>query len=279
MKKTKISFLTLTIILGGVAMVAAQDTAKKKTLDITSTFKPVLREASKINFNAAAPVVDSSRPKLNYTIPAQNIFFAYQPAELKPVALSIDSVEAWQYSNYIKIGVGSVHLPYVKAGFSFGDKKSTYFNVFAEHFTSKGSLAFQKHSKTTVGAAATYLTEKNLEWNGALGFSSNDYFLYGYRPTTLSFTKEQLRQRFQTIEGKVHFRNTVPTEFGLTYHPSLRVSYMMDNKTNKGTESNTVLDLPLEKTFGKIFAFNLGATADLTSYTVKGSNEIGRAHV
>ena len=276
MKRIGLYLIAVVASIGIVLQAAAQDTTKKKTLDITSTFKPVLREASKINFNAAAPVVDTSRPRLNYTIPSQNIFFAYQPAELKPVALSIDSVEAWQYSNYIKVGVGSVHLPYVKAGFSFGDNKSTYFNVFAEHYTSKGNLKFQKHSKTTVGAAATYLSEKNLEWNGALGFSSNDYFLYGYRPETLNFTKEQLRQRFQTIEGKVHFRNTVPTEFGLTYHPSLRVSYMMDNKTNKGAESNTVLDLPLEKTFGKIFAFNLGATADLTSYTVKASNKLSR---
>ena len=42
----------------------AQDTTKKRTIDITSTFKPVLREAAKINFNAAPPVADTSRPRL-----------------------------------------------------------------------------------------------------------------------------------------------------------------------------------------------------------------------
>jgi hypothetical protein len=49
----------------------AQDTTKRRSIDITSSFKPVLREAVKINFNAAPPAADTSRPHLNYTIPAQ----------------------------------------------------------------------------------------------------------------------------------------------------------------------------------------------------------------
>jgi len=276
---TKTGKIIVVLIGLAVSMPSAmsQDTTKgKKSIDITSTFKPVLREASKINFNAAPPVVDTSKPKLTYSIPAQQLFFAYQPAELKPVALRIDSVNNWQHSNYIKVGIGNVHLPYVKAGFSFGDGKSTYFNVFAEHFTSNGKLKYQKNSMTAVGVAATYLTPKHHEWNGKLGFVSDDYFLYGYRPDSLVFTKEELKQKFQTIEGAIHFRNTMPTELGLSYHPSLRVSVMSDNKENKGSESNTVLDLPLEKTFGKLFAFELGATADLTSFRVAGDNKFSR---
>jgi hypothetical protein len=261
------------LVAGGAAV--AQDTTKRKTIDITSTFKPVLRDASKINFNAAPPVVDSTKPRLTYNIPVQNLFFTYQPAELKPVALNIDSINAWQYSNYIKVGVGNVHLPYIKAGFSFGDGKKSFVNVFASHYSSKGDKEFQKNSMTSVGAAATYRTDNNLEWNGSLGFSSDNYYLYGYKPDTLKFSKSDLRQRFQTIEGKVNFRNVVPTEFGLNYHPSLRVSVFNDNHGNKGREANTVLDLPLEKTFGDEFAFQLTATADLTNYQVKsGSNKM-----
>ena len=252
----------------------AQDTSKRKSIDITSTFKPVLREASKINFNAAPPVADTSKPRLNYNIPAQNLFFSYQPAELKPVALQMDSLTAWQYSNFIKLGIGNVHQPYVKAGFSFGDGQKTFFNIFADHYTSKGSLDFQKNSLTSVGAAGTFKTVNNHEINARVGFSSDDYYLYGYRPKELPFTKKDLRQRFQTIEGRVDFRNTVPTEFGLTYHPNLKMSVFGDNHTPKGSETNTVLNLPLQKTFGDQFGFNLGATADLTRYERKGSNTV-----
>ena len=92
-----------TVILSYGSFVLGQDTTKKRTIDITSTFKPVLREAAKINFNAAAPVADTSRPRLTYNIPSHNLFFTYQPAALKPVALQADSLTAWQYSNYISV--------------------------------------------------------------------------------------------------------------------------------------------------------------------------------
>lgn len=251
----------------GLAFVAtAQDTSKRKSIDITSTFKPVLREAAKINFNAAPPVVDTTRPRLTYNIPTNNLLFSYMPAELKPVALQVDSFTAWQSSNYIKVGIGNVHQPYIKAGFSFGDSKSTFFNVFANHYTSKGDRPFQKNSLTSVGGAATYRTPNNHEWNGSLGFSSDDYYLYGFRPDSLKFSKDDLKQRFQTVEGKLNFRNIVPTEFGLSYYPSVRVSVFSDNHSSKASEANTVLNLPVEKTFGKTVGFRLALTADLTNY-------------
>ncbi len=62
------------------------------------------------------------------------------------------------------------------------------------------------------------------------------------------------------------FRNLNPTEFGLTYHPNLRVSVFSDNHDPKASESNTVLELPLQKQIGKSFGFNLSFTGDLTGY-------------
>lgn len=248
-----------------VSSLHAQD-PKKKTIDITSTFKPVLREAVKINFNAAPPVTDTTRPRLSYNIPAQNLLFAYQPAELRPVALHVDSLTAWEYRNYIKAGIGNVHQPFIQAGFSFGNDSTSFFNIFANHYTSKGDLPFQKNSLTSLGIAGTVRTIKNHEWNARIGFKSEDYYFYGFRPTTLNFTKEQLLQRFHTYEGSVHFRNYAPTEFGLLYDPNLSVSVFTNNQDPKGQETNTVLNLPLEKRLGEKFAFRLGLTADLTGY-------------
>src|SRR5436190_1665915 len=130
-KNIRVFVLGLILLLTGNSLWAQRDTSKPKSIDITSTFKPVLKDAAKINFNAAPPAADTAKPKLNYNIPGQNLFFAYQPAELKPVALQIDSVTAWQYSNFIKAGIGTVHQPFIQAGFSFGDGKNSYFNVFA----------------------------------------------------------------------------------------------------------------------------------------------------
>ena len=252
----------------------AQDTTKRRTIDITSSFKPVLREAAKINFNAAPPVADTSKPRLSYSIPAQYLFLSYQPAEMKPVALQADSLAPWTNYNYVKVGVGNVLIPYAKVGFSFGDGKTSLFNIFANQLSSSGSLPFQKNSLTDMKIAGTVKTPQDLEWNGSIGFKNDDYFLYGFRPDSLKYTKDQLRQQFQTYEAKLSLRNMEPTEFGLTYHPNIRVSVFSDNHDPKATEANTVLNLPLQKAIGHDFAFNLGFTGDLTNYKVSNANAV-----
>ena len=274
----KLLLLSMLGLCCACSYVQAQDTTKRKTIDITSSFKPVLREAVKINFNAAPPAADTSRPRLSYNIPAQYLFLSYQPSEMKPVALQRDSLKPWENYNYIKLGVGNVTIPYVRAGFSFGDGKSTFFNIFANQVSSRGSQPFQKSSLTDVKLVGTYKTTTNLEWNGSVGFKNDGYYLYGYRPDTLKYTADQLRQTFQTFEGAISLRNNVPTEFGLLYHPNLKVSVFSDNHTPQGSEVNSVLNLPLEKTIGKEFAFDLGFTADLTHYNLPSHSSSGQTN-
>src|SRR5258705_12880815 len=83
-------------ILGFGISYSQQDTTKKKgTVDITSAFKPVLKESAKINFNASPAVNDTTKPRLNYDIPNQNLLFGYTPGSLRPLALDIDSGGFW----------------------------------------------------------------------------------------------------------------------------------------------------------------------------------------
>ncbi len=260
------SLLAAVMVLWSIA-ISAQDTSRKKTIDITSTFKPVLKEAAKINFNAAPPAADGRKPVLQYKVPSQNLLLGYQPVPIQPLALQADSASAWQNSNYIKVGIGNIILPYVQAGLSFGDGKTRFYNIFANHHSANGSLPFQKNNRTEVTAAATYKTPGNLEWDGKIGFVSQQYFLYGYSPSTLVFTKDQLRQRFQTFGGKLSLRNLEPTEYGINYNPNIRISvFSGTNDIDKATEANSVLNIPVQKTINDQFSFKLGITADLTNF-------------
>jgi hypothetical protein len=78
--------LLLMLVLGMLSfqMTYSQrpDSSKIKAVDITSNFKPVLREAAKINFNATPPSADTVKPKLQYEVPDPNLLFAYQPGHL-----------------------------------------------------------------------------------------------------------------------------------------------------------------------------------------------------
>ena len=131
-----------------VAVQAQDTTIKRKTVEVTSTFKPVLKDAAKINFNATPPTADTARPRLQYQIPNQNLLFPYQPGSLKPLALQIDTAAGWSNESYVKAGFGNLRTPYLQAGLSVGDGQTKGLNLYANHISSKGKRAFQKYSNT-----------------------------------------------------------------------------------------------------------------------------------
>jgi len=261
--------LLVVMLLPGVYL-AAQDTSKR-TIEITSSFKPVLRNAAKINFNATPPPSDTAKPRLTYSIPAQNVFPGLLPVALNPLALTVDSNGAWVNSNFVKAGYGNLQTPFVQAGLSFPLGKAK-FNILADHVSSNGKLPDQDYSKT--GAKAFVFTPLNeqVEFHASLGFASDKYYQYGYDHSKYSYDRDDLLQRFSTISGEAGIRNPVPTEFGLTYHPRLKVDVFSDNRNNN--ESNAVLELPLEKFVGKSFSLKLGFVADVTRFSPENQDAI-----
>ncbi|HEY0039503.1 MAG TPA: hypothetical protein VGB71_02515, partial [Flavisolibacter sp.] len=123
----------------------AQDTTGKK-IKITSSFKPVLKEAAKINFNASPAIVDTAKPRLQYAIPNQNLNFAFQPGTLRPLALAVDTGGNWTNESYVKAGYGNFKTPFVQLGLSVGDGKRAGVNLYGQHVSSKGKIQFQDYS-------------------------------------------------------------------------------------------------------------------------------------
>lgn len=237
----------------------------KKTVVITSAYKPSVRPASKINFSAATPAVDTTRPRLQYNVPAQNLFFTYQPASLKPLALSIDTGINWQNQNFIKVGVGNFSTPYLQAGISLGDGTGTMFNIHTKHISQKGKLPFQQYSHSNADLIGTFNQPgSNTEYKARVGFDKFTTYQYGYKPDNLVFTKDQLRNSFTTFNIGSGFRNKSVNQFGISYNPSVDVNFFQDN--NKGKETTVLVNAPLSKTFGKVFGFNLGFVADVTTF-------------
>ncbi len=265
------SFFLIGMSVANIAN-AQTDTTKKRSVDITSSFKPVLRESAKINFNPVPPTADTTKPVLKYDIPNQNLALAFQPGSLKPLALNIDSGGKWDNSSYIKAGFGSLRTPYVQAGFSFGDGQNAGINIFAKHVSSQGKLDYQDFTNTQFGLKGFYKSAGNHEWTAGLGMKQDRTYKYGYVPSTLSFTKDSLKQNFQTISARVGMRNINKTSFGLTYAPEVKIDVFSDNLKN--SESNTVVNLPLEKTLGQEFAVNLGLTFDLTRLSPENKSAI-----
>ncbi len=245
---------------------AQRDTVKRQTIDITSSYKPVLRNAVKINLSASPITADTSRPRLTYNIPSQNLFFSYQPISLKPLALQQDSVLALGLRNYIKVGFGNFSTPYVNAGFSFGDGRSSLVNIYADYISSKGKITNQDFSEFNLKGLGSYFTKGNEVYAG-IGFSNRTYHQFGYDHSTLAFDKGVIKNAFQDIMIKGGVRNTNANELRFSYDPHIEAHIF--SRGSFTSESTLMLDVPFEKKFGEYFSIKASAKADLTSYTNK----------
>ena len=264
-----LSFLLLAACFFPAGLYAQKDTTAKKkttTIDITSSYKPVLRNAVKINFSASHLAADTTMPALTYTIPAQNLFYAYQPVPLRPLALEQDTNLNLGIRNYVKVGYGNFSTPYVDAGFSFGDGKKFLANVYANYISSKGKLLYQDYSRLHIKAAGSYFLPKN-EVYASVDIRMHENFLYGYDTALYKYTRKDVRQQFQDFAVKAGIRNTITGEYGINYNPSLLVSNFTN--VNKLVETSALLSVPVEKQFGEVFTFKVEGRADITAYSTK----------
>lgn len=261
------SFIKPSFFIGFVLFAAAgqaQDTIRRRTVEVTSQFKPVLKDAAKINFNATPPTADTTRPRLNYNLPNQNLQFVYQPGMLKPLALQVDTGGRWDNESYVKAGIGTLKTPFVQAGLSVGDGKTVGLNLYAKHTSSEGKIEHQKYSNTKFDAMAFFQTAKSLEWNARFGGEQETFYRYGYQPKDLSFSEDSLKLRYQTWSGRLGFHNLNATEYGLSYAPEMKIDVF--SRQSGASESNTYIYLPLKKTVGRVFEVDVTAEANLSRY-------------
>jgi len=273
--------MKLSILAAGILLISfasqAQDTIRKKEVNITSTFKPSLKEAAKININATPPTPDTTRPRLQYSIPNQNLSFAFQPGSLKPLALSIDTGGRWNNDSYIKVGFGSLKTPFIQTGLSVGDGKTVGLNAYAKHFSSKGKIKYQDVMHTNIDLNAFVQTSKNLEWNARFGGIQEKYNKYGIEPHGLEFPEDSINVKFQTWSGRLAFHNITKTELGLSYAPEMKIDVFNDQLGN--SESNSYVNLPLKKTIGTTFEADVAIEANLARYKPENKAQVKNTFV
>jgi hypothetical protein len=258
--------IAITISLFFVAVLFAQDTTKKQSININSSYKPVLRNAVKINFAGSQLPADTSKALLNYKIPSQNLFYAYRPISLRPLALEQDTNLYLGNRKYLKLGFGNFSTPYIKGGISLGDGKKSLINITADYISSKGNIINQDYSVFNANVGGSYFLPKN-EIYGGIEMNMHTYHLYGYDHVLLNFKKDSIKQQFQSVTLKVGFKNTNPTETGINYNPNIALNVFTSK--DQLTETNATIQLPVDKVINDNFSAQISLTADITNYSTK----------
>lgn len=263
----KIILVAVLVFCGAWLSVSAQrDTARKQTIDITSSYKPVLRNPVKINFSATNLPADTTRLLAPYSVPTQTLFYTYQSTSLSPLALSQDTSMETGTRNFVKLGFGNYTTPYASAGFSFGDGKTSLVNIYADYISSKGNIENQDYARVNIKGSGSYYTTKN-EVYGSVGMTQQDYYLYGYDHMLHNYSKSEVLQRLQDVTLKGGFRNKEKNESGINYNPNAEINIFSNQ--DRLTESSLMLEAPVEKTFNDLLSVKVAVKADITSYSSK----------
>jgi hypothetical protein len=244
----------------------AQDTTRQQTIEITSSYKPSLLNSVKINLYASPVTPDTSRPRLAYFIPPQNLFYSYQPVTLKPLALQADTSLKLGDRNQLKVGFGNYTTPYISGAFSFGDGKHNLGNIYGDYISSRGKIQNQDFSEIKLKGTGSIFSEKNETYAG-VAFAQHEYYQYGYDHSVNSFEKADIRRSYQDLSASVGFRNISINELGINYNPHLEVHEF--SRENKANETTLILNLPAEKKFSDEVSFKVTASGNFAKYQLK----------
>ena len=251
-----------------ITVEAQNDTSRRQTIEITSSYKPVLRNTVKINLYASPITADTSRPRLSYNIPPQNLFFSYQPVSLKPLALDADTTLQLGDRNQLKVGFGSFTTPYVNGALSFGDGKKNLLNVYGNYISSRGNIENQDFSELKVRGDGSIFTPKS-EIYAHAAFAQHEYYQYGYNHTLDSFSKSDVRRSYQDFSAGIGLRNIAVNDLNFIYDPHLELHTF--SRENKATETTLLLTLPAEKKFSDAVSVKVTATGNFDKYQLKNS--------
>ena len=234
-----------------------------KVVTITSSFKPSLRPQSKINFLAATPFLDNSKVAMQYLIPSQNISFGYQAVAVTPLAYVPDSVILSRRNHFIKVGLGNLNTILAEAGFNLGDgvKNNTYIGggfkkmkgpLFAQEFT---DINFSINSAHQIGDAH----DLSVKFTTA----STTRYAYGFKPTTIQYTKDNILNKYNSAGITVHLANKTDAFFGIHYTPTISFDYLQSGLDER--EFETSIAAPVSKNLGTDFKISLQPTASFSN--------------
>lgn len=247
----------------------AQDTTRRQTIEITSTYKPSLRNMVKINLYASPISADTTRPRLAYNIPAENLFFSYQPVALKPMSLETDTSLKLGDRNELKVGFGNLSTPYIAGAFSFGDGKHSMANVYGNYISSRGKIQNQDFSEMNFGGTGSLFTPTHEIYAG-VGFAQHEYYQYGYDHSVDSFAKSDIRRSYQDFSVKAGMRNIVNNDLGINYDPHLEIHEF--SRENKASETTLIINLPAEKRFSDAVSVKVAALGNFDKFKIKGAD-------
>lgn len=258
------SLLLVSLMYGTAAMAqrGADTVLKGSTIEVTQSYKPRVKQAPKPEWKPQLPAVDTSRPRLNFDVPQQTLYYAYNSTPLRPLALG-KNMNARPFPNYIKVGGGNLNTIYADAGIGGIYGKDYETAIHLSHISQKGKILNQQSSLTGLEAAGD-VHRKAEDWHGGVSAFHNRYHYYGYDHVLYNYEKEAVQQAYTSVALNGGLDNRKDTSADFTYTPDVAVSYYAARYNT--SEISARLNAPITYNINRNLGLHLGVSGAVTSY-------------
>lgn len=264
-----------------------RDTAGTGSVDIVSSFKPLLRDHVKMQFAPQPPQPDSTRPKLLYRIPSQELSITYQPGTLKPLAYQADSNRGFAPAQYLKLGYGNLRNPYASLGLMLGSRSPVH--VYADHRSASGKLPFQEYSITSLQVHGNLPGGKDGSISTVLSAERQAFNQYGLDVSRPLLPLDSIRKTYQQIGIQLGYRRLQPSQSGFRIEPVVGFNLIGDRSSNKDLSARVKIPIQYafndrlsmqvltEATWGQI-RYAYGSSRGNSVYSLNPSIRLDRPH-
>ncbi|GAA4469228.1 hypothetical protein GCM10023093_28290 [Nemorincola caseinilytica] len=240
----------------------ADTVLKGSTIEVTQSYKPKVKQAPKPEWKPAMPAVDTSRPRLNFDVPQQTLYYAYNSTPLRPLALGKNTGEQ-AYPNYVKLGGGNLSTIYGEAGIGSIRGKDHETAIHLHHISQKGQIVNQRSSLS--GADAAFAMHKPAEdWHAGLSAAHNRYSYYGYDHMLYNYEQEDVRQAYTSVRISAGMDNNKDTSSELSYAPDISASYYAARHNT--SEISAMLHVPVTYKLNKSLGLHIDLSGAVASY-------------
>jgi hypothetical protein len=220
----------------------AQDTLRTDWVDVVKAFKPILSESMKIQSNPNPEIPETQTPVFSYEVPEKRMDGQPTLYTIKPLSLGTSLLPKLK-NNYTKIGYGNYNAPLFETYLNTTRNKNVQAGLFVKHLSFNPNGDRQFSNNTVYGFGKRFLGSGILSAEAL--YYRNVVNLYGYNTLADVGPNNNIKQKFQTIEGKVGYQNILKD--------TSKLSYKLDGGFYNFSDNRDVTenDFKLYGTFGK----------------------------
>ena len=243
-------------------------TLKGTTVEVIQSYKPEVRQAPKPIANPELPPRDTSRPRFEYEVPQQTLYYTYSALPLRPLALGKDTSKL-PFPSYVKLGVGNFSTKYLDAGIANFKGADYETAIHLHHLSQTGNIKNQKISLSGIEAEGILRRQYDHTWKFSLEGLRNQYHYFGYDHILYDFSRDSVKQTFTGVNLGVGLSNDKSNKYGVDYTPNFLFSVYKDDY--KTTETSFLFDLPITKQINQSWQLIAGLTGAITTQNFDGN--------